>query len=285
MFYELVDQLITEFMPSRDFESFRIRTLAELGMDPPFDEENSAQEPPRPSPTLHSAAEQHYRSQGVVAERAHPVIQRVYDDEKNQFVNIAVPSPTAAATCKSGADIRMRWTARAKALVDELEKAVVLAIIDQLWKEHLRDMDDLRSNVQHARFEQKDPLLIYKFESYELFKHMVQKMNQDVASFLLKCQLPSQPDQVKRAPGARPRAACPCADEQAGRAKPQRAAHGGGPRPSGAGWPGPPRWRSRRAWHAASAAQGGARPRVEKKTLPNEPCPCGSEKYKKCHGL
>ena len=66
-----------------------------------------------------------------------------------------------------------------------------MAIIDQYWKEHLRDMDDLLSNVQLARFEQKDPLLIYKFESYELFKAMVQRMNADVASFLLRCTIPA----------------------------------------------------------------------------------------------
>jgi preprotein translocase subunit SecA len=162
-------------------------------------------------------------------------------------------------------------------LVDELEKSVVLGVLDQLWKEHLRNMDDLRSNVQHARFEQKDPLLIYKFESYELFKAMVQRMNADVASFLLKCQLPSQPDQVKRAPGARPAAAPRVQTSKQGvqnlneqrlaAARAQAGAGGGAP-----GMPPPPKK---------------VEPvRVEKKTLPNEPCPCGSgKKYKKCHGL
>ena len=137
-------------------------------------------------------------------------------------------------------------------LVDELEKSVVLGVLDQLWKEHLRNMDDLRSNVQHARFEQKDPLLIYKFESYELFKHMVQKMNQDVASFLLKCQLPSQPDQVRRAPGARPQQPARVQtskqgvqnlNEQRMAAARAQAAQGGQARPGaggGAGAPGMP---------------------------------------------
>ncbi len=78
-----------------------------------------------------------------------------------------------------------------------LEKQVVLAVIDQHWKEHLRSMDDLRSNVQHARHEQKDPLLIYKFESYELFKKMISKVNAEVASFLMKCTIPSNPNEQK----------------------------------------------------------------------------------------
>ena len=98
---------------------------------------------------------------------------------------------------------------KARACSTPLRKAVVLAIIDQHWKEHLRDMDDLRSNVQHARFEQKDPLLIYKFESYELFQKMVQKVNAQVASFLMKCTIPTgasaqQPRQAPR-PSAAPR--------------------------------------------------------------------------------
>ena len=122
-------------------------------------------------------------------------------------------------------------------------------------------------------------MLIYKFESYELFKAMVQRMNVDVASFLLKCQLPSQPDQVKRAPGARPQQAPRVQTSKQGvqNLNEQRmaAARGQGGAGGGAGVPGVPPPPTK------------AEPvRVEKKTLPNEPCPCGSgKKYKKCHGL
>ena len=134
--------------------------------------------------------------------------------------------------------------------------------------------------MQHARFEQKDPLLIYKFESYELFKGMVQRMNADVASFLLKCQLPSQPDQVKRAPGVRPaqqprvqtskQGVQNLNEQRISAARAQGGAPGGGGAP---GMPAPPPTKAEPV-------------RVEKKTLPNEPCPCGSgKKYKKCHGL
>ena len=148
-------------------------------------------------------AETHYHERmKSLAAHAHPVIQRVYEDDTNQFVNIAVPFTDGRRNLQVMANIEEAVDSSGTTLVDELEKTVVLGVLDQLWKEHLRNMDDLRSNVQHARFEQKDPLLIYKFESYELFKTMVQRMNTDVASFLLKCQLPSQPDQVKRAPGA-----------------------------------------------------------------------------------
>lgn len=285
MFYELSDQLVGEFAPSKDFDNLRIRTLAELGVDPPFTSSefggNALDEQVQ---SLHATAEQHYRDRmASLATHAHPVIQRVYEDDSNQFVNIAVPFTDGRRNMQVLANIQDAVDTLGTSLVDELEKSVVLGVLDQLWKEHLRNMDDLRSNVQHARFEQKDPLLIYKFESYELFKHMVQKMNQDVASFLLKCQLPSQPDQVRRAPGTRPtkqprvqtsKQGVQNLNEQrmaAARAQAGATVAGGG----GAGAPGvpppPPK----------------AEPvRVEKKTLPNEPCPCGSgKKYKKCHGI
>jgi preprotein translocase subunit SecA len=168
--------------------------------------------------------------------------------------------------------------------MESLEKAVVLAIIDQYWKEHLRNMDDLRSNVQLARFEQKDPLLIYKFESYELFKAMVQKMNGEVAAFLMRCTIPTGPDQqqVKQAPQARP--AMPnkisLSKENIQNIQQQQAANQArqavpaGVRPGQQGAPGmPPPPRKIEPV------------RTEKKVLPNDPCPCGSgKKFKKCHG-
>ena len=164
---------------------------------------------------------------------------------------------------------------------------MVLAIIDQHWKEHLRDMDDLRSNVQHARFEQKDPLLIYKFESYELFQKMVQKVNAQVASFLMKCTIPTgaSAQQPRQAP--RPSAAPRVQEQKAGVAE-----HGGARFRS-------PRRKPRKvacrdlAPSPQVACLSNVRPRpqpvqpirTEKKVLPNDPCPCGSgKKYKKCHG-
>jgi preprotein translocase subunit SecA len=146
-------------------------------------------------------------------------------------------------------------------------------------------MDDLRSNVQLARFEQKDPLLIYKFESYELFKAMVQRMNAEVAAFLMRCTIPTGPsDQpVQQAPQARP--AMPnkislskeniqnIQEQAASQARRQVPAgvRPGAPAPAAGGAPPPPRK---------------VEPvRTEKKVLPNEPCPCGSgKKFKKCHG-
>ena len=160
--------------------------------------------------------------------------------------------------------------------MEGLEKAIVLAIIDQYWKEHLRNMDDLRSNVQLARFEQKDPLLIYKFESYELFKGMVQRMNAEVAAFLLKCTIPTGPGQqpVKQAPAPRLAASGKVNISKEGVQNMQQQALASARQASGTG----------------AGSMSLPRPkmepiRTEKKVLPNEPCPCGSgKKFKKCHG-
>ncbi len=282
MFYELSDQLISEFSGTKDYSGLRIRSLAELGVDPPFAAADFGIGPAEAqSQSLHKSAEKHYHERMTsLAAHAHPVIQRVYEDDSNQFVNIAVPFTDGRRNMQVMTNIQEAVDSSGTSLVDELEKSVVLGVLDQLWKEHLRNMDDLRSNVQHARFEQKDPLLIYKFESYELFKAMVQRMNADVASFLLKCQLPSQPDQVKRAPGARPQQAPRVQTSKQGvqnlneqRLATARAQAGAGGAQGGAPGLAPPPVKSEPV-------------RVEKKTLPNEPCPCGSgKKYKKCHGI
>ena len=129
-----------------------------------------------------------------MSQRAHPVIKRVHDDESNDFSSILVPFTDGRKTIQVSTDIEESVATEAKSVMKSLEKQVVLAVIDQHWKEHLRSMDDLRSNVQHARHEQKDPRLIYTFESYEIFKKMVSKVNAEVASFLMKCTIPSNPN-------------------------------------------------------------------------------------------
>ena len=148
------------------------------------------------------------------------------------------------------------------AIIKELEKTVILAVMDDEWKEHLREMDDLRQSVQNAVYEQKDPLLIYKFESFELFKAMVVRMNKSIASFLMKSAVFVQnPDQIKEA-------------EVIEHAEVEYET-------------------SRSGGEANAQQQGGGAPapkpqqpaKAEKRIGRNDPCPCGSgKKYKNCHG-
>lgn len=280
MFFELVEGAVLAYHPEKQFESFRLTLLRDFGIEPPVDAEGFASKSPEDLAfATYQEAERVYRSKlKELAERAHPVIQRVHDDPANDYKQILVPFSDGRKTMQVATDIERSVASNGVSVMESLEKAVVLAIIDQYWKEHLRNMDDLRSNVQLARFEQKDPLLIYKFESYELFKAMVQKMNGEVAAFLMRCTIPSGPDQqqVQQAPQARP--AMPnkisLSKENIQNIQQQQAASQARPAmPAGApGMPPPPPRKVEPV-------------RTEKKVLPNEPCPCGSgKKFKKCHG-
>jgi preprotein translocase subunit SecA len=161
-------------------------------------------------------------------------------------------------------------------LITSIEKYITLAIIDNEWKEHLREMDELRRSVQNASIEQKDPLLIYKLESYNLFKAMIERINGEVVGFLAKAGLPSAQPQVQQAQAPRE----PQQRLQTGRDEvgvPKAPARQAAPAPGGpARGPMPP-----------PAPRAPIAPvRVEKKVGRNDPCPCGSgKKFKQCHGV
>jgi preprotein translocase subunit SecA len=209
-----------------------------------------------------------------LAKQALPVITDVYLNQGAQYENIVVPITDGIRTMQVVTNLEKSYKSEGKELVNSIEKFITLAIIDNEWKEHLREMDELRKSVQNAAIEQKDPLLIYKLESFDLFKKMVGRMNDEIVSFLVRAGLPEQQPSVKQAQAPRPqqqlqtsRAPEPA---MAGARVPQPAHAGGGQQ----GVPqGPPQQRQ-------------ATPvRKEKTVGRNEPCPCGSgKKYKQCHG-
>ena len=169
-------------------------------------------------------------------------------------------------------NLERAYKSQGQEIINQLEKGITLVMIDQSWKEHLRAMDDLRQNVQFASHEQKDPLLIYKFESYELFKNMVAKINSEIAAFLMRAQLPrgeQQPVRQAQVPRAADQGrlqmskaeALNMAERSSVSRSPQQRAVPAGP---------PPRQEPVKA---------------EVKVGRNDPCPCGSgKKYKNCHG-
>jgi preprotein translocase subunit SecA len=277
MLYELAEGIILRFSADKNYDGCRLEVLKNFGIEPPFNADQfAAKAPDALSFELYKAADEHYRMKlQRLAEQAYPVIKRVYEDENNQFKNMAVPFSDGIKTLNVVADIEQCYDTNGKELVNALEKNVVLSLLDNEWKEHLRAMDDLRSNVQHARFEQKDPLLIYKFESYELFKSMVQKLNAEVASFLVKAQLPTQPDSVREAREPRRESAAKLQTNKEGVENLSERASS--MRGSGAGA------------QQQAAAQGPPKPvqprKSDKQIGRNDPCPCGSgKKYKQCHG-
>jgi len=199
MFFELAEFNVDANHEVKDYENFKMGVLAHMGLESPVSEDEFVSgKADDLIYKIYSAAEVNYRAKlDELSTRANPVIKRVHDDEKNDFKNILVPFTDGRKTIQVSTNIEESVATEAKSVMKSLEKQVVLAVIDQHWKEHLRAMDDLRSNVQHARHEQKDPLLIYKFESYELFKKMIGKVNAEVASFLMKCTIPSNPNEQK----------------------------------------------------------------------------------------
>ena len=282
MFFELVEVNVDSTHEFKDYDGFRYGMLSNLGMEAPFSQnEFDSSMTDDLVYDCYKKAEAHYRLKiEDLARRANPVIQRVNDDDTNDYENILVPFSDGRKTIQISANINDSVATEAQSVMKALEKQVVLAVIDQHWKEHLRSMDDLRTNVQHARHEQKDPLLIYKFESYELFKQMIQKVNSEVASFLMKCTIPTnagdQPVRQAKKIDAAPLGKTSKAGVQniAEQNLASAAARGGAISPGSPGRP-----------QAPARPKPVAPIRTEKKTQPNSPCPCGSgKKYKKCHG-
>jgi preprotein translocase subunit SecA len=177
------------------------------------------------------------------------------------YENVVVPISDGIKVFQVVTNLKATAESEGKELAKAYEKTVVLATIDDAWKEHLREMDELKQSVQNATYEQKDPLLIYKFESYELFNTMLNKVNKDVVSTLMKGHIPTQdPDQVKEAQRRR----------QIENLKTSRTDT------SQYGTSGGEQDRDRKTEPV----------RVDKKVGRNDPCPCGSgKKYKQCHGM
>ncbi|MDR0765761.1 MAG: preprotein translocase subunit SecA [Odoribacteraceae bacterium] len=204
--------------------------------------------------------ETYNRKVETIARQALPVIKNVFETRGEQYKNIVVPFTDGFRTYNVVTNLERAYRTDGADLVRSYEKSIILAHIDDLWKEHLREMDDLKQSVQNAAIEQKDPLLIYKFESFNLFKAMVDKINKNVVSTLMKGQIPfSAPENVREAREQR---------VDMSRLKTERAEH------------------SERSLPTANKPQRKTEPvRVGPKVGRNDPCPCGSgKKYKNCHG-
>ena len=270
MFYDLAEKVVLEFQGDRDAQGFQLECLRVFGIDPGFSEEQFAKSTPDAlTLALYQKAEQHYQKKmAQLVERVYPVIDQVHNDQNNTYRNMAIPFTDGKKLLNITCNIEKAFETKGSEVMDALERSVSLALIDDQWKEHLRNMDDLRSNVQHAQFEQKDPLLIYKFESYELFKSMVYQVNERVASFLMQSDLPANPEakapsQVRQAPQNVTTSKAGISNLNESMQAQQRAASA----PQG------------------QAPQKVAPIRAEKTVGRNEPCPCGSgKKYKQCHG-
>jgi preprotein translocase subunit SecA len=255
MIYDLCEQTILDFQDNQDYEGFNLEILKTFGVESPFAEEEFIDgKAGKLTEALFDKAAARYKEKAeLIAQLAFPVIKDVHENSGLQYENIAVPVTDGYKTMSVLANLKKAFETQGKEVVLSIEKGITLALIDNAWKEHLREMDDLKQSVQNAAYEQKDPLLIYKFESFELFKRMLQKVNKEIIIFLLKARLPiSDPSSVKAAQAPR---RTDMSQLNTGRSD-----------------LGPDRKKVEPV-------------RVEKKVGRNEPCPCGSgKKFKQCHG-
>jgi preprotein translocase subunit SecA len=201
-FYETCESIIAEYQPAKDFGGFQLELARVLTMDSPFTEENFVKGNPQELlQELYELVLKAYTAKNQrIAEMALPVIKNVFQNQSDKFENIVIPFTDGSKGIQVVTNLKKANETEGRQLIRDFEKNISLAIIDDSWKEHLREMDDLRQSVQGAVYEQKDPLLIYKFEAFELFKGMIERSNKEIVSFLFKGQLPSQdPAQVQQA--------------------------------------------------------------------------------------
>ena len=194
MIYDTCESIINSNKAVKDFQNFEFELIKFSSMTSPFSEEDFEKLSEKElADQLYEIVSKHYKSK---IERnailAFPVIKGVFENEGDRYERIVVPFTDGIKSLQVVTNLKEAYESEGKSLITDFEKNITLAIIDENWKDHLRKMDELKHSVQNASYEQKDPLLIYKFEAFELFKKTVDEINKEVLSFLFKGELPSQ---------------------------------------------------------------------------------------------
>src|SRR6056300_1490347 len=205
MVYDTLADLVEAYQASKDWDGFKLDFYRTFAFEPSMAEGEFADGKfDEVCNTLfHQAIEFYKQKSHRIAEAALPVFKQVYEDKNNKFDKILVPITDGIKTLQVTSVLQEVIETGGQSLTTDIEKGISIAIIDDEWKEHLRAMDDLRQSVQGAVYEQKDPLLIYKFESFELFKTLVARINQEIVGFLFRGGLPaSDASQMRQAPAA-----------------------------------------------------------------------------------
>ena len=239
---------------SLSYDEFRELLIARFSIDPGFDEEfyTKAKKDDIVDALCAHMQECYRRRMDALVEKLSPIIKQVYEKQGTMYKNIAIPVSDGRKVITLSVNLEKAYTSEGREVSKTLTKNIILYQIDEHWKEHLREMDDLKQSVQNAVHEQKDPKVVYKLESYNLFAKMLESLNQDVLSFLLRAFIPIQ-EQPQRAVQARPDAS---------------------------------RLQAHRNDLVTNGEQKARTPmKADKRVGRNDPCPCGSGlKYKNCHG-
>ena len=247
--------LLVDSSSGMSYEDFSEILMARFSIDPGFDEAfyNKAKKDDIVSALCHHMQECYQRRMQALVDKLSPIIKQVYEKQGNMYKNIAIPISDGRKVITLSVDLEKAYKSEGREVAKTLSKNIILYQIDEHWKEHLREMDDLKQSVQNAVHEQKDPKVVYKLESYNLFAQMLESLNQDVLSFLLRSFIPIKENQPSR---------------------PVQAA------------PAQSRLQAHRNDLVTNGEQKVKAPVIaDKKIGRNDPCPCGSGlKYKNCHG-
>ncbi|TQD33788.1 preprotein translocase subunit SecA [Haloflavibacter putidus] len=194
MLFDIAASITENNKAAADFKNFEFELIRYFSMNSPVTEKEFEKiSTQKLSAQVYDLAYENYQNKmDRNAELAYPVIKRVYEEQGDRFERIAVPFTDGSKTLQVATNLKEAYETEGKNLITDFEKNITLAIIDDAWKTHLRKMDELKQSVQLAVHEQKDPLLIYKFEAFELFKAMLEEVNRDVISFLFKGEIPQQ---------------------------------------------------------------------------------------------
>ena len=261
-----------EAIENNDYEGIKMQLFRVLAMETPFTEEDfrTKNHEELAEKTFSVAMENFKRKTELLAQIANPVIQKVYEEQGNRFENILIPITDGKRLYQIPVNLKAAAESEGKEVVKAFEKAIMLHVIDEAWKENLRELDELKHSVQNASYEQKDPLLIFKLESVTLFDNMVDKMNNQTVSILMRGQIPMRdPDQVREAPALNRSQRRQQYQENKGASSEQLTDKN----------------QQNAAAQDTRERQVRQPIRNEVKVGRNDPCPCGSgKKFKNCHG-
>ncbi len=270
MIYDTADGIIANARDAMDYTQLQLDVMQTFAMEVPFDEDTfrSTREERLSEQLAETAMETFKRRMEMLQKVAYPVIKKVYEERGQMYENILIPVTDGKRVYNIAVNLKAAYETECREVIREFEKRMVLFVIDDEWKEHLRQLDELKQSVQNASYEQKDPLLIYKLESFNIFRQMLDEFNRRAIAILLRGQIPTRdPQAVQQAHEQR---------HDYSRYRTQKDAVTRAAAASG---------QSAAAGRDTREAQRPEPLRVEKKPRPNDPCPCGSgKKYKQCHG-
>ncbi len=267
MFSDVSEAIVSETQESRDFDQFSFDVMKTFAIEPHVDASEFFSSNPGviADAVFQKAFSEYQQKCEITAARTYPIIREIFENANRKYEDVAIPYTDGKKNFTALASIKKAFETQGREVMRGCERGVALAIIDDARKEHLREMDDLKTSVQNAVYEQKDPLLIYKFESFQLFNQMLTKVSKDLLGFLCHGRVPLAEDKNLSETQA------PTRVENRNLKTGRDTAVPGAQHPR---------------YHDPSANTAAKEPvRVEKKVGRNDPCPCGSgKKYKNCHG-